>query len=263
MERRFAPYLVAAATVCALTLGACGREAARNGPADAKAPAPPSTPSPSSKGDAERVTFTTDDAAGVAIVGDLYIPEKTPAPAILALHQFQANRATYAAFARTMRDSGFVVLAIDGRGFGDSKTGADGTVAPGWDTQGDIAAAIEYLKSQPSVDAQRIGLIGASYGASNALIFAADNPVDVRSAVLLSVGLNYHGSLPTEPALKKYGDRPLLMMAANDDAEDGPQTPALAIRIALRILFEAPSHDHIVVRFAESDHQPRGPPHLS
>lgn len=42
-----------------------------------------------------------------------------------------------------------------------------------------------------------------------------------------------------------------------------PQPPALAIRIALHALFEPASHDHIVARFAASDHHPRGPPHLS
>ena len=56
---------------------------------------------------------------------------------------------------------------------------------------------------------------------------------------------------------------PLCLSSAVAMADQPPQTPALAIRIALRILFEAPSHDHIVVRFGESDHQPRGPPHLS
>lgn len=56
---------------------------------------------------------------------------------------------------------------------------------------------------------------------------------------------------------------PLCLSSAVAMADQPPQTPALAIRIALRVLFEAPSHDHVVVRFAESDHQPRGPPHLS
>ncbi|MES2751890.1 MAG: DUF2946 family protein [Pseudomonadota bacterium] len=42
-----------------------------------------------------------------------------------------------------------------------------------------------------------------------------------------------------------------------------PQPPALAIRIALHALFEPARQDHIVARFAASDHQPRGPPHHS
>jgi dienelactone hydrolase len=175
-----------------------------------------------------RVTFSTADDAGVQIVGDLYVPEKTPAPAVLALHQWEATRATYAEFAKTMRAAGFVVLAIDGRGFGESTQGAAGKVDPGWDTSADIAAALDYLEAQPSVDAQRIGILGASYGASNALIYGADDPDDVRAVALLSVGLNYHDTLPTEPAIRKYGDRPLLMLAAKDDAESADATTKLA-----------------------------------
>lgn len=44
---------------------------------------------------------------------------------------------------------------------------------------------------------------------------------------------------------------------------DLPQTPALAIRIALQVFFEPVRHDDGVARFATLDHQPRGPPHLS
>ncbi|CAN5360311.1 hypothetical protein BH10PSE10_BH10PSE10_26320 [soil metagenome] len=42
-----------------------------------------------------------------------------------------------------------------------------------------------------------------------------------------------------------------------------PQSPALAIRIALEVLFEPTRHDDGVALFAATDHQPRGPPHLS
>lgn len=217
----------------AIAAAGCSRAsapAANNANAAGVAPTPALTPVPGSSepGAPMRVSFSTDDDAAVQIVGDLYVPEKTPAPAVLALHQWGASRATYEDFAKAMRDAGFVVLAVDGRGFGESTQGADGKVEPGWDTQGDIAAAIDYLKDQPSVDAQRIGIVGASYGASNALIFAAGDPQDVRSVALLSVGINYHDTLPTEPALKKYGERPLLMVAAKDDAESAGATEKLA-----------------------------------
>jgi dienelactone hydrolase len=223
------------ATLLLLTLAVaaigCSRPAPPATNSNAKNIAPVATPppaAPAEPGAPMRVTFSTDDDAGVQIVGDLYVPEKTPAPAVLALHQWDASRATYKDFAKQMRDAGFVVLAIDGRGFGESTEGSDGKVEPGWNTQDDIAAAIDYLKEQPSVDAQRIGIVGASYGASNALIYAADDAVSVRSVALLSVGLNYHESLPTEPAIKKYGDRPLLMVAAKDDPDSAAATEKLA-----------------------------------
>src|SRR6185369_706526 len=59
------------------------------------------SPTPSGEpGAPMRVAFSTDDDAGVQIVGDLYVPEKTPAPAVLALHQWDASRATYKDFAK-------------------------------------------------------------------------------------------------------------------------------------------------------------------
>lgn len=42
-----------------------------------------------------------------------------------------------------------------------------------------------------------------------------------------------------------------------------PQSPALAIRIALQVLFEPARHNDGIALFAATDHQPRGPPHLS
>jgi pimeloyl-ACP methyl ester carboxylesterase len=60
--------------------------------------------------------------------------------------------------------------------------------------------------------------VGASYGSSLALIYAADHP-NVAAIALLSPGLNYFGNMQTEPAIKKYGERPVYMAAADDDRE--------------------------------------------
>jgi dienelactone hydrolase len=174
----------------------------------------------------QMVSFVTKD--GVTIVGDLYLPEKTPAPAILALHQWNSSRDAYKQFAGVMRKEGFVVLAVDGPGFGESTRGENGSAEQSWDLTDTIDAALDQLESQPAVDALRIGIVGASYGASNALIYGADNPAYVRSVALLSVGLNYNDSLPTEPAVRKYGDRPLLMVAARDDQESAAATEKLS-----------------------------------
>jgi dienelactone hydrolase len=219
----------------ALFLGLLGLTACSNPSAPANANAsvnrstavPPAAPTDPVDPDApQSVSFTTEE--GVKIAGDLYMPEKSPAPAILALHQWQADRSTYREFARAMRGAGFVVLIIDGPGFGESTEGIDGKVTPDWTLTSAIDAAIDYLEAQPAVDALRIGLVGASYGASNALIYAADHPANVRSVALLSVGLNYNNTLPTEPAIKAYGNRPLLMVAARDDAQSATDTEKLA-----------------------------------
>src|SRR4051812_45306962 len=60
-------------------------------------PSDPSAPTP--------VNFVTKEDH-VTIAGDLYLPDKTePAPAVLALHQWDADRSTYKDFAKAMRDA--------------------------------------------------------------------------------------------------------------------------------------------------------------
>ncbi len=124
-----------------------------------------------------------------------------------------------------MQAKGFAVLSIDGRGFGESVKTADGkAVTAGRSDEdvkamlGDVGTAFDFLAKQKNVDSASIGIIGASYGSSLALIYAVDNP-KVAAVALLSPGLNYFGNMPTEPAIKKYGDRPLYMTAARDDQD--------------------------------------------
>ena len=56
---------------------------------------------------------------------------------------------------------------------------------------------------------------------------------------------------------------PLCVSSAVALADLPPQSPALAIRIALQAFFEPARHDDGIALFATLDHQPRGPPHLS
>lgn len=56
---------------------------------------------------------------------------------------------------------------------------------------------------------------------------------------------------------------PLCLSGAAATADQPPQTPALAIRIALDLSFEIVRHDDVIARAPPTDHQPRGPPYLS
>lgn len=171
----------------------------------------------------QRVTIESADKT--VIVGSFLESAKPNSPAVLLLHQFGSDRHSYDDFAKRLQAKGFGVLAIDGRGFGESTKTSDGkSVAVSRSDEAvkgmnaDVAAAFEYLSRQKNVDPARIGIVGASYGSSLALIYAADNP-KVKAVALLSPGLNYFGNMPTEPAIKKYGDRPLYLIAAEDDKE--------------------------------------------
>ncbi|MEP6925143.1 MAG: dienelactone hydrolase family protein [Pyrinomonadaceae bacterium] len=172
---------------------------------------------------AQRVEFQSAD--GLKIVGTYYGVAKADSPAVLMLHQWGSTKASYEVLAKQFQASGIAALAIDGRGFGESVKRADGSpLAPSRTDlvvagmKADVTAAIKFLKQQPSVDANRIGITGASYGSSLAIIDAADDAT-IKAVALLSPGTNYFGNLPTEPAVTKYGTRPLLIVAADDDAE--------------------------------------------
>lgn len=170
-------------------------------------------------------TVTIDSPDGVKLVGTFFEAAKPNAPALLLLHQWQSDRHSFDDFAKQMQSKGFAVLSVDGRGFGESTKKADGTIVTAGRTDadvkgmlGDVGAAFDFLAKQKNVDPSRIGIVGASYGSSLALIFSADKPA-VKTVVLLSPGLNYFGNMQTEPAVKKYGQRGLLLVAADDDTE--------------------------------------------
>jgi dienelactone hydrolase len=162
-------------------------------------------------------------AENVEIVGTFYESTKANSPAVLLLHQWGSNRKAYDEFAQRLQAKGFGVLAIDGRGFGESvKTAGGQTVGTdrGDETvkgmKADVDNAFQFLARQKNVDAARIGIVGASYGSSLTMIYGAENK-QVKAVVLLSPGLNYFGNLPIEEAFRNYGDRPLLLVASGDD----------------------------------------------
>ena len=172
---------------------------------------------------AQTVSINSPD--GVVLIGTLFGTEKPNSPALLLLHQWESDRHSWDDFAKQLQSDGFVVLAIDGRGFGESTKKADGsTVAEGRTDAdvkamlGDVDAAFDFLSKQKNVDPKRVGIIGASYGSSLALIYAADHP-HVAAIALLSPGLNYFGNMQTEPAMANYKDRPAFLAAAKDDPE--------------------------------------------
>src|ERR1044072_3990955 len=119
----------------------------------------------------QNVTINSPD--GVVLVGTFLAASKPNSPALLLLHQWQSDRHSYDDFAKNMQVDGFNVLAIDGRGFGESTKKTDGTTVAAGRTDadvkamlGDVGAALDFLAKQNTVDRARIGIVGASYGSS-------------------------------------------------------------------------------------------------
>lgn len=164
-----------------------------------------------------------ESADNVEIIGTFYESPKANSPAVLLLHQWGSNRKSYEDFANRLQAKGFGVLAIDGRGFGESVKTTDGKLVGtnrGDETvkgmKADVDNAFQFLAKLKNVNAQKIGIVGASYGSSLAMIYGAENK-QIKAVVLLSPGLNYFGNLPIEDAVKNFGERPLLLVAAEDD----------------------------------------------
>ena len=158
----------------------------------------------------QRVTLRTED--GLSLAATWYEPSNRPAPAVVLVHMLTRSRRDWEAVATRLASEGIGALAIDLRGHGES---------PGSETDlgampQDLGAAKRHLAVRPDVIHSRIGIAGASLGANLAAIAAADDAA-VASLVLLSPSLDYRG-VRMEAALRKYGKRPALLVAATDDA---------------------------------------------
>lgn len=165
-------------------------------------------------GRSQRVSFRTDD--GVTVVATWYEPSVRPAPAVILVHMLNRSRRDWDAFASRLAFSGIGALAIDLRGHGESAHPRPDPASADYAAMlKDILGARRYLASRADVVPSRIGIVGASLGANLAALAGADG--SFASMVLLSPSLDYRG-LRIEAAIKKYGKRPLLLVAGDDDA---------------------------------------------
>jgi dienelactone hydrolase len=119
------------------------------------------------------------------------------APGILLLDQCNRDRRGYDNLANMLATAGFNVLTFDSRGFGESANGRYvdqrslmEAVMPKFPQ--DVAAAHEFLISQPNVNRNLIGVIGASYNVSMAILLAQRHP-EVKAVVLLSGPVHQSG----------------------------------------------------------------------
>lgn len=139
------------------------------------------------------------------------------APAILLLHQCNGNRKGYDYLASRLATSGFNVLAFDSRGFGESSSGRYvnfrslmDAVMPKFPE--DVAAAHEFLISQPNVNKRLLGVVGASCNVSMAVLLAQRHP-EVRAVVLLSGPIHEAG----KNFINKSSDVAVFGAASEDD----------------------------------------------
>lgn len=141
--------------------------------------------------------------------------------------------------ANALSEAGFRVFSFDYRGFGNSekkKLTNEGLAA-------DAYAALQYLRSRPDVDPDRIVIYGHSMGgvyamAAGALAHEAGKPVagvisagafanwrEISNDMLPLVGLVFGGVTGPEPLdwAKRLGKTPLLVVHAENDTDIKPR----------------------------------------
>lgn len=107
---------------------------------------------------------------GRQLSGWLITTEEKPAGALIVLHGWGANSATMLPLAAPFRRAGYTLLFVDARCHGASD---DDSFASLPRFAEDLESAFDWLRDQPSIDPQRIALLGHSVGAAAALLLAA------------------------------------------------------------------------------------------
>lgn len=220
------PLTVACTVFCAAwLLGACpeAKPAARGEHTEAVLSSTQTRRTPDG---AQTVALETSD--GWRIAG-WYWPANTQAlakgakaPALILLHQRGRDKSSWGSFPGQLVRQGYAVLAIDLRGHGESSGPGGGRSAVENLSNADyaamlndVAAADKFLQRQSGVNADRIGIIGASIGANLAVMYLAGDR-RVRTAVCLSPGLDYGGLKPLE-YMDEVDKRPLYLIATKGD----------------------------------------------
>jgi fermentation-respiration switch protein FrsA (DUF1100 family) len=160
--------------------------------------------------DKTRVTFSSE---GIEIAGDLRVPPgAAPHPAIALTGPFTGvKEQVTGTYARLLTGAGFVTLAFDHRGFGES-----GGRPQHEDSQGklaDLRAAVGFLAGRPEADPGRIAVVGICLGGGYAVRAAAADP-RVKAVAGVAGGYNSPAAMirgmgagPYRAALGSFLDR--------------------------------------------------------
>ena len=166
------------------------------------------------------IAFATSD--GVEIAATVYPVDAPKPPGLVLLHMLGADRREWEPFALRAQRAGYLCLAFDIRGHGDSRARGDESLSYRQFNTADWRAAVEDVGAakrallEQGADPDNLALVGASIGANLALAYAVGHE-DIPAVVLVSPGLGYKG-VKTEEAIVAYGRRPVLLMTSKGDS---------------------------------------------
>ena len=150
--------------------------------------------------DKAHVTFSSD---GIRLAGDIRVPRGSgPHPAIALTGPFTGVRQQVTGtYARLLADAGFLTLAFDHRGFGES-----GGRPQHEDSQGklaDLRAAVGQLAGRDDVAPGRIAVVGVCLGGGYAVRAAAQDP-RVKAVAGVAGGYNSPARMARDMGIGRY-----------------------------------------------------------
>jgi pimeloyl-ACP methyl ester carboxylesterase len=157
----------------------------------------------------ERVSFPTQDG------GRVYAARYgTGSQGVVLAHGGRFSKESWDEQARTLADSGFLVLAFDFRGHGESR---GPTPNPAEGRRFDVLAAVDFLLR---AGATRISVVGASMGGDYAAEAAEARPALIDRIVLIAAG--------AYTPLTRMKGRKLFIISRHDViGENTPRLPAI------------------------------------
>jgi pimeloyl-ACP methyl ester carboxylesterase len=132
--------------------------------------------------------LSADPAAGhdIELVLDVWTPAVTPAPAVLLLHG-SSPRGRKLGFnkllAERLRQSGWLVLTPDLRGFGRSGMPGNPTDPAAWSVHQDLVRLVSYARRHPAANGTVVA-VGHSLGGSH-LLQLDDTAAELAAVVLI------------------------------------------------------------------------------
>jgi dienelactone hydrolase len=158
----------------------------------------------------QRVELAAED--GLVMVGDFYtVPDAAgELPTVVLMHQSDNSRVAWKSFIPVLLANGYNALAIDLRGFGETK-GERSLEQSKADTQ----LWFDWLRGQPAVKDDRLAVIGASVSSGLALVTCA---ADVACVTVISLS---PVDVPTgidEAMTDLLKDRSVLLIASQKDS---------------------------------------------
>lgn len=147
-----------------------------------------------------RISATPRAPNDITIAADLWRPQHAKAaPAMILLHgssPWGRKAGLIQLLAHHWYEKGWIVLAPDARGYGETDDPVDIDNPTSWTLQQDIERLIDYMATLEGVDPERIYVFGHSFGANSALAGALH---DKRVKKVILVGPTRYTQSPEAP----------------------------------------------------------------